>query len=108
MSILIKGMEMPKNCGECPIYEHLSIHGNTFRFCRLTRMETNPTERRDDCPLIEVPTHGKWIWKLADNGWADNICSVCGYTINDDIHVHVDYNYCPNCGADMREAEGEE
>lgn len=46
--------------------------------------------------------HGKWIWQLADNGWADNICSVCGYTINDDIHVHVDYNFCPNCGADMK------
>lgn len=59
--------------------------------------------------IMSMPTadvvereHGKWIWQLADNGWADNICSVCGYTINDDIHVHVDYNFCPNCGADMR------
>ena len=59
--------------------------------------------------LHKIPTadvverkHGKWIWQLADNGWADNICSVCGYTINDDVHVHVDYNFCPNCGADMR------
>lgn len=60
MSILIK-MEMPKNCGECPIYEHLHIHGNTFRFCRLTKMETNPTEKRADCPLISIPPHGRLI-----------------------------------------------
>lgn len=61
MSILIKNMKMPQNCGECPLYGHLSIHGNTFRFCRLTRMETRPMGRRDDCPLIEVPPHGRLV-----------------------------------------------
>ena len=72
MSILIK-MEMPKNCGECPIYEHLSIHENTFRFCRLTRMETNPIERRDDCPLIELPKYGDLIDKDKLTDAIDNI-----------------------------------
>ena len=53
-------------------------------------------------PAIDIKhKHGKWIWRPADNGWADNICSVCGYTINEDIHVRVDYDYCPNCGAQM-------
>ena len=45
--------------------------------------------------------HGKWLWEYADNGWADHICSVCGYTKNTDIHVVMDYNFCPNCGARM-------
>lgn len=45
--------------------------------------------------------HGRWLWELADNGWADHICSKCGYTINTDVHVIVDYNYCANCGAIM-------
>ena len=42
---------------------------------------------------------GKWLWKLADNGWADHVCSVCGWTKNTDIHVSLGYKYCPNCGA---------
>lgn len=45
--------------------------------------------------------HGKWLWELADNGWADHICSVCGFTKNTDIHVRVGWRYCPNCGARM-------
>lgn len=46
-----------------------------------------------------------WIWKLADNEWADWTCSNCGYTENaenTDIHVHLDWKYCPNCGFYMR------
>ena len=46
---------------------------------------------------------GEWIWQLADNGWVDHICSVCGYTENTDIHVSLGWKYCPNCGAEMEE-----
>lgn len=57
MSILIKGMEMPKSCFEC----RFSIDG----FCQA--ME--PGARTDDdkaqvsnwCPLVEVPKHGRLI-----------------------------------------------
>lgn len=45
--------------------------------------------------------HGHWIWRLADNGWADHICSECGFTENTDIHVSLKWNYCPNCGVKM-------
>ena len=41
----------------------------------------------------------KFVWSLADNGWADSTCTECGYVVNHDIHVTVDYNYCPHCGA---------
>lgn len=45
--------------------------------------------------------HGMWLWELADNGWANHICSECNYTKNTDIHVVMDYEYCPHCGARM-------
>lgn len=39
-----------------------------------------------------------YIWSLADNGWADHTCSNCGYVENTDVHVFLDWKYCPNCG----------
>ena len=39
-----------------------------------------------------------WKWELADNGWADHVCPFCGFRENTDIHVHLDWKYCPNCG----------
>ena len=45
---------------------------------------------------------GKWLWRLSDNGWADNICSHCGLRWNDDVDTVVDWRYCPNCGAEMQ------
>ena len=46
---------------------------------------------------------GEWQWSLADNGWADWTCSLCGYTKNTDIHVGLTYRFCPHCGAYMGE-----
>lgn len=34
-------------------------------------------------------------------------CSVCGASCNDTIPWDCNINYCPNCGAKMREREGE-
>lgn len=52
MSLLIKGMNMPKHCGECGI-----------DWCHIWHRAENPTEKRPpDCPLSEVPTpHGDLI-----------------------------------------------
>lgn len=41
----------------------------------------------------------EYKWSLADNGWADHTCSRCGHVVNTDIHVWLDYNYCPSCGS---------
>lgn len=51
---------------------------------------------------------GEWLWELADNGWADHICSECRFTVNTDIHVRLgpEYNRCPRCGADMTGEHG--
>lgn len=56
MSILIKGMEMPKNCGECPFYYYEYKECNAIGGRMVLRNATPPT----DCPLIELP-HGDLI-----------------------------------------------
>ena len=65
----------------------------------LCYIETMPSQNRPQ---------GEWIWQLANNGWVDHICSVCGYTENTDIHISLGWKYCPNCGADMRGGEDNE
>ena len=54
MSVLIKGMKMPEKCGNCP------ISTNTRR-CVILWQEFNPKKRLDNCPLIELPPHGRLI-----------------------------------------------
>lgn len=59
MSILIKGMEMPKNCGECKLYHIeypmycLAVEGHR------TVGAPYGMPRPDWCPLIELPPHGR-------------------------------------------------
>ena len=57
------------------------------------------SETEDVAPVI----HAHWKWELADNGWADTTCSNCGHVWNMDVHVSLDYDYCPYCGAKMDE-----
>ena len=54
MSVYIKGMEMPKSCGQC-----LSIGWHYVFECRLDDVEEG--ERLPDCPLTPVPPHGRLI-----------------------------------------------
>ena len=51
MSVLIKGMKMPKCCDECDFIQH---GGDDW--CYITEKEI-PC----DCPLIELPDHGDLI-----------------------------------------------
>lgn len=62
MSILIKGMEMPKNCDKCWA---LDDYGDYPR-CRITEEQRGYNfrireNRMDDCPLVPVPEHGDLI-----------------------------------------------
>lgn len=55
----------------------------------------------ESTPIVDaVPVvHGEWIKKVRNNGGyiASITCSACGYS-----HSRVTYNFCPECGADMR------
>ena len=64
MSLIIKGLDMPKNCFQCSFNDGI--------FCALIDNDTdafiknNPTEQStkvlDNCPLIEIPTpHGRIV-----------------------------------------------
>lgn len=67
MSVLIKGMEMPKDCISCefsyPMFEGIWYCGYTGKYID----EENDEEYYEaaysyDCPLVEVPTpHGRLI-----------------------------------------------
>ena len=56
---------------------------------------------RDIAPSAEPERKpGKWRRRLVDCGFnADWHCSECGWKTSLEEHG---YNYCPNCGADMR------
>ena len=53
MSIIIKGIEMPKNCEECPIGEW---EDSSYFQCVLQKYsyKMNIGERLETCPLVEV------------------------------------------------------
>lgn len=52
--------------------------------------------------MKEIEEKGYWKWSLADNGWADHTCSVCGFVKNTDIHVTLSWRECPKCGSKMK------
>lgn len=66
-----------------------------------------PTYYLGIVPTIE-PKRGKWIWSPRDtDGTVSGCCSNCSFS-----HLFIgghtaQYNFCPNCGASMREREGE-
>lgn len=65
MSILIKGMDMPKCCDRCPCNGYDDMVGLYCRFWFAPVSE--PTYKDEDgpaagCPLVEIPTpHGRLI-----------------------------------------------
>ena len=63
---------------------------------------------------VVEPKHGEWIGYNADkgDGWLRSdgepmflVCNKCYGTVLNNTSAH--WNFCPNCGADMRERKGE-
>ena len=62
MSILVKGMIMPKNCFECPMMTDYDTCGFYAMRSSRSELEAQWNARPDDCPLVEIPTsHGRLI-----------------------------------------------
>jgi rubrerythrin len=71
-----------------------------------------------DVSTVEV-YHGRWREKILVGGFAEEwgyVCSECGCTVSDRSNlsfgrfarINQRLNYCPNCGADMRERKDNE
>lgn len=62
MSLYVKNMTMPANCTDCEFrkratHEYISDCSK----CPFSGEDTPVLQRRQDCPLIDVPTHGRLI-----------------------------------------------
>lgn len=63
MSILIKGIKMPKSCLLCPF-------GDEFGKCCVNLELEDANELTHSCPLVELPDHGD----LIDADWLKEEC----------------------------------
>ena len=65
----------------------------------------------DNAPTVDAVevVHGRWIRKRYDDicggWWNEWTCSRCDWKIRENPK---EFNYCPNCGADMRERKDNE
>lgn len=53
----------------------------------------------------EPVKHGRWNKVVHSNNHITYYCPKCGSIFNKGCADLGDYNYCPNCGTDMREVE---
>ena len=68
MGVYVKGMEMPKNCMGCRFHENGTID-EWEMFCEITHdrvgnfddKKWNKEWKPKDCPLVELPPHGRLI-----------------------------------------------
>lgn len=60
MSILVKGLQMPKDCEACPFWEGLV---NGCPIAHYFTIRRKGVDRPEWCPLIPVPDHGDLIEK---------------------------------------------
>ena len=80
MSVLIRGMEMPKSCYKCPLRRRNGMD----IVCPLAHERFSVTDvnileyRLDNCPLSPVPPHGDLIdRKVAFDYWLCAACDFC-------------------------------
>lgn len=107
--VAIKDMEMPRWCGECGMCKEETIDDETITYCILLNQDITWNGNRDEnCPLVEIEERkvGKWIRKPIRNDkggciGAEMICSCCNKDNRHDEYM----DYCPNCGAEMRDTD---
>lgn len=65
MSVLVKSMNMPKNCMDCPLFESLyhfhGCHAKPESFNDRDMWNFAVGDRPSWCPLVEIQPHGRLI-----------------------------------------------
>lgn len=76
MSVLIQGMEMPDDCYSCPFRELVDRDTDICFITgeRFSALFTLNQQKNADCPLVEIPPHGRLIdaddlFQLLDGGY---------------------------------------
>ena len=54
-------------------------------------------------PTIEPERNGKWLLVEYPDGYYHAVCSECGQWADEDVYLKGKWNFCPNCGAEMRQ-----
>lgn len=118
MSVLIKGMKMPKSCSECRMLEGNRDDGlchaaerwlDDEEYWRWFTYEEGDIDDSmpSNCPLIEPPSaekKGKIIESEETNsgGLIRMVCSECGKVIYSTYGYRLsDLRFCPYCGVRM-------
>lgn len=110
MSVLIRNMDMPKNCISCRLR-----HSNDCLAILCNGQEEDGVleynnYRPEWCPLFEIQektAKNKTVifgkkWIIRTDYTRPYECSYCHYYANEK------YNFCPNCGSLMSCIEGED
>ena len=111
--VYIPNMEMPQKCAECKFFawkrgtgQHCAIDENITFHAVIDGFDVG-YERKGNCPLIPAAdvrpvVRGRWEKGIGENGVTTALfCSCCHY---ENRHWH-EWNFCPNCGAEMREEQ---
>ena len=62
MSVIIKGMKMPKSCKDCPCREYPKFSFESNWCCLNQKTISDVRVISPNCPLVEIPTpHGRLI-----------------------------------------------
>ena len=62
-SVIIRGMEMPKDCSKCPCFQYNMFNDDIDGYCKALKTKIiYSDEYHPSCPLIEIPTpHGDLV-----------------------------------------------
>ena len=69
----------------------------------LTEQEKVIVDEIDNAPTIEERPHGEWKFIQGATTQGSLKCSFCNYR----NYHKTNYNFCPNCGSDMRQEASE-
>ena len=117
MSVLVKNMQMPKDCPICP-FAHWTKVTDVFTGCDIVGGKkhimlkdeeyANSSTRPDWCPLVELPK-GEWL-RMSDLSEKDDNrykCSRCGNVIHHKsrMDLYTFNSWCGRCGSNNRKAD---
>lgn len=103
--VYIKGIEMPKCCEDCKLY-NMEYDACNYNNCSVGYEYSN--KRMEDCPLVPVPDHGDLLDRdeLAHDMWlkfcenciraGENMCDLC----TDKQYIDLIVNYPAAISAD--------